>query len=193
MCIFHRFICVAAPFPVPIAHARRSAMKILLAIIVCLSFHSLGFAEDSSVSDEKLRQATVSYLSCWCGVEMTEPQYQENARIVKDAGANIMPLLAALLLDSSLSDTAVGAAAHVATAFPYSLTFHKALQTRRDDEGIVGNPIAVLYILTYLEKYGDDSDLVWIQHLTPKLAAGRQHEAVAASAQLKRRLSNEKK
>jgi hypothetical protein len=132
---------------------------------------------------EALRRAAAQVLSADCGNSVFDAGYQEHARILKDAGPAVVPVLTEMVADRGLSIWFVGNAAQ-----PDSEAFRQALRGRRDDPAFGHDHGARLAVFDYFAACGDASDLAWMERAAESLDETRRTYADEPIGELRRRL-----
>jgi hypothetical protein len=103
-------------------------------LTAAFSLPACGADAPASATKAALKKAAAYILSCDCGNSGSDPGYRENAKLLKDAGVAVIPVMVELLDDDKLSTWFVSSAAYRASQFPFSQAFSDALRRRRDDK-----------------------------------------------------------
>lgn len=138
---------------------------------------------------EELRRAAEQVLSSDCGNSVLVGGYQEHARMLRDAGPAVLPVLTEMVADERLSVWFVGRAADTASAFALSKPFRQALRGRRDDPRFGHDHGARLAVFDYFAAFGDATDLAWMVRAAGTLDEARRPYADKPIGVLQRRLA----
>jgi hypothetical protein len=165
-------------------------MKAIASLIIISAISVCVFGETPAVPSRGEIKTAASYiLSCDCGNSVGDPGYAEKAKILKDAGAAIVPVLTELVGDKSLSTWFVANAARSASQYPLSTDFRTALRTRRDDRQFDHDPGALLGVFEYFAISGDASDLKWMESAINRMDESRKYFAARPMKKLRERLA----
>lgn len=176
---------------------RRTQVLALVLVLACVGVASFYTRLPSSPlliaqpapppSRDALKKAASYILSCDCGNSKLDPGYQESSKLLSDAGAALIPVLVELLGDDEQSTWFVNRAARCASGFPFSQPFCDALRLRRDDKRFDHDSGAMLGVFDYFAKFGDSTDLAWMEAAVSRLEIPQY--AAASIQQLRERLS----
>ncbi len=121
-----------------------------------------------------LKEAIAYELSCDCGNSAGAAVFQERAKLVHGAGAAVVPLLAELVADRSMSPWFVSSAASFACQYPFSDELRNALRLRRSDSQFQRDPGGLFGIFDYFVAFGDREDLKWMEMAVNNLSEERR-------------------
>jgi hypothetical protein len=146
-------------------------MNTRIALLLCAAAAFLKSCADapSKPSKDAIKNAAAYILSCDCGHCVEDPGYAENAKLLKDAGEALVPVLVELVADKTLSTWFVNNAAYRAGSFPFSQPFCDALRLRREDEQFDHDSGAMLGVFDYFGRFGDRTDLEWMERAMSRL------------------------
>ncbi|MBA4067341.1 MAG: hypothetical protein C0501_27255 [Isosphaera sp.] len=97
-----------------------------------------------------------------CGSEIGQPEFRQAVVRVWNAGPEIVPVLAELVPRGDFA--LVCNAARIGTDHPPSVELRAALRARRDAIGLEQAPYSwVGYLLVYFARFGDETDLAWME------------------------------
>lgn len=137
----------------------------------------------------KLKEAVSCVLSCDCGNSGESAIFQERAKLIHDAGPAIVPLLAELVADQSMTPWFVGSAASTACQHPFSDELRNALRLRRSDPRFQHDPGGLFGIFDYFVAFGDRDDLKWMETAVTKLSEERRPRVFKRIKKLQERLN----
>lgn len=168
-------------------------MKTLtLGFLTICGFACLSAAEGRSPDQTaKLKEALSHVLSCDCGNSAESAVFQEQAKLIHDAGSAIVPLLAELVADQNMSPWFVGSAASTACQHPFSEELRNALRLRRSDPRFQHAPGGLFGIFDYFVAFGDRDDLKWMEMAVTKLSEERRPRVFKRIQKLQERLDQE--
>jgi hypothetical protein len=139
---------------------------------------------------KQLKEAAHRVYSVWCGNSMASPGYQADAALVKGAGAGILPVLAELVAEKHTSDHVARGALQTAADYPLSVEFRTAARTRRDREALpYGNYWAMERWFLYFVRFGDETDLMWMEKAVRQLREEDRPRGEEHLRQLRARLA----
>lgn len=161
--------------------------RILLLFLVSVVVAD-GADVPAAASKDALKKAAAYILSCDCGNSAGDPGYAENAKLLNDAGPEIVPVLVELLADDKLSTWFVSNSAYRASRFPFSQRYCDALRRRRDDKRFDHDSGAMLGVYEYFAQVGDRTDLEWMERSLSRLDDRRTY-AEKSVQKLRDRLS----
>ena len=119
---------------------------------------------------EALKAAARQVYLSWCGHDRLAPGYAQSAAMVTQAGPDIIPVLTELLADPDIPDRLTRRAAGVALKYPFSAPLRAAIRERRDPPALASdNYWAMSDLFDYFVKFGDESDLIWMEKAVERL------------------------
>jgi|GEM_PF-2217785 len=100
-------------------------------------------------SEEDFKKAAIYVLSSECGNSAANPGFVESAKLLLDAGPELIPVLVQIVADKNVSDHVIQGVAGLACRHPFSQHLRAALRVRRDansTEKTRGAPLDFLHI-----------------------------------------------
>lgn len=150
-------------------------------------------------SDADLRAAVIRVYSTWCGTmsEGERAAFAAACERVKRAGPGVLPVIARLIARGEVSDWFVCGAVEKAATYPLYPPLRQALREwrarpdpRAGDEPGAAPPArcAPNEVLEYFARFGDETDLAWLERAAEKRTGNEQLVAREQARRLRGRL-----
>jgi hypothetical protein len=124
-----------------------------------------------------------------CGMVRFDPDYQQAFKLFTNTGAAILPVVAELVAEEDTSVYIVTSAAWTATRYPLCEPLRAALRNRRTDPKLRhDNYEAMCNLFNYFVKFGDASDLCWLEKATGQLQESQRKLGEERVKELRERL-----
>jgi hypothetical protein len=161
----------------------------LLHLVICGFFCWNAAVVASPEQNAELKEALSRVLSCDCGNSAETAVLQRQSKLIHDAGPKIVPLLAELVVEPSMSPWFVGNAARTACQYPFVEEMRNAVRLRRSDPSFEHDPGGLFGIFDYFVLFGDHSDLTWMENAVTSLSEERRPRVLVRIKKLQERLN----